>query len=74
MYTKLLSGICNYILIISPGTDRSNFLESQGEIENYPAPFENTTFWDTVKSVTQPSATAKDIAAGFFSSGYYCGT
>ncbi|KAL5250968.1 hypothetical protein ACHWQZ_G016634 [Mnemiopsis leidyi] len=55
------------------GTDRSNFLEMQGEIENYPAPFENTTFWANVKSVTQPSATAKDIAAGFFSSGYYCG-
>ena len=57
----------------STGTDRSNFLEMQGEVENYPAPFENTTFWNNVKSVTQPSATAKDIAVGFFSSGYYCG-
>ena len=45
----------------------------QGEIENYPAPYENTTFWSKVESVTQPDATAKDIAIGFWSSGYYCG-
>eukprot|EP00116_Pleurobrachia_bachei_P004610 sb/3464872/ len=55
------------------GTDRSNFLEMQGEIENYPAPYENTTFWSKVESVTEPAATAKDIAIGFWSSGYYCG-
>merc|ERR1712167_475143 len=55
------------------GTDRSNFLEMQGEVENFPSPFSNTTFWSKVKSLTKPSATAKDIAVGLWSSGYYCG-
>lgn len=55
------------------GTDRSNFLEMQGEVENFPSPFENTSFWGAVKSLTKPSATAKDIAVSYWSSGYYCG-
>ena len=55
------------------GTDRHNFLQMLRSDLNFPAPFENTTFWDMVESVNYPKATDIDLAIGFATSGYYCG-
>lgn len=55
------------------GTDRHNFLQMLRSDLNFPAPFENTTFWDMVESVNYPKATGMDLAVGFATSGYYCG-
>lgn len=55
------------------GTDRHNFLQMLRSDLNFPAPFENTTFWDMVESVNYPKATGLDLAISFATSGYYCG-
>lgn len=54
------------------GTDRSNFVETLGESENYPVPYEISTFWAVAESLTKPLMTAQDLAVNIASSGFYC--
>ena len=68
----------SYMIIIStdsplPGTDRHNFLQMLKSDLNYPMPYEQTNFWDSVESVNYPSTPAMDLAIGYATSGYYCG-
>lgn len=55
------------------GTDRHNFLQMLKSDLNYPMPYEQTNFWDSVESVNYPSTPAMDLAIGYATSGYYCG-
>lgn len=55
------------------GSDRHNFLEMASSELNFPVPFENSTFWDMVESVSHPEATSKDLAIAYATSGYFCG-
>lgn len=55
------------------GTDRHNFLQMVRSDLNFPSPYENTSFWDMVESVSYPEASSIDIAIGYATSGYYCG-
>jgi len=54
------------------GTDRSNLVETLGEVENYPVPFESSTIWAVAESLTKPAMTAQDLAVNIASSGFYC--
>lgn len=60
------------------GTDRNNFVITHEADLNYPAPFENTTFWQDVEAVwiyhdrdTSKGLTPQDLAMGFASAGYF---
>ncbi|XP_070559547.1 protein DD3-3-like [Ptychodera flava] len=59
------------------GTDRSNLVQINEALENYPLPYENSTMWSAAKVVwiyhsnTPNSVVAKDLAVSMASSGYY---
>ncbi|CAF3557305.1 unnamed protein product [Rotaria sordida] len=59
------------------GTDRSNLVEIRNRDENYPYPYEQTTFWKNVKVRWSPMDKSNDnirkddLALYFASSGYY---
>jgi hypothetical protein len=59
------------------GTDRSNLVEIRDRDENYPYPYEQTTFWKNVNVRWSPMNKANenirkdDLALYFASSGYY---
>jgi hypothetical protein len=63
--------------MFSIGTDRSNLVQMRERDENYPYPYEQTTFWTNAKvrwsPMAKPIATIKsdDLALYFASSGYY---
>eukprot|EP00058_Branchiostoma_floridae_P021203 XP_002606693.1 hypothetical protein BRAFLDRAFT_72540 [Branchiostoma floridae] len=56
------------------GTDRNNIVQMRSLLDNFPAPFENSTMWNSAR-VWWPAAPkyslAKDLAVAFASSGYY---
>ncbi|XP_078594985.1 protein DD3-3-like isoform X2 [Branchiostoma floridae x Branchiostoma japonicum] len=56
------------------GTDRNNIVQMHSLLDNFPAPFENSTMWNSAR-VWWPAAPkyslAKDLAVAFASSGYY---
>lgn len=59
------------------GTDRSNLVEMRNRDENYPLPYEHTTFWKNVQVRWSPMEKSPsnikqdDLALYFASSGYY---
>ena len=59
------------------GTDRSNLVQIRDRDENYPYPYEQTTFWKNVAVRWSPmekvdtSIDREDLALYFASSGYY---
>ncbi|CAF0836325.1 unnamed protein product [Adineta steineri] len=59
------------------GTDRSNLVEIRARDENYPYPYEQTTFWKNVKVRWSPMEKSntnilqEDLALYFASTGYY---
>lgn len=59
------------------GTDRSNLVEIRDRNENYPYPYEQTTFWKNVYVRWSPMNKSNenirkdDLALYFASSGYY---
>lgn len=59
------------------GTDRSNLVEIRNRDENYPYPYEQTTFWKNTRVRWSPMAKSvdsikkDDLALYFASSGYY---
>jgi len=59
------------------GTDRSNLVEIRTRDENYPYPYEQTTFWKNVKVRWSPMEKPverirqDDLALYFASAGYY---
>ncbi|CAF3378034.1 unnamed protein product [Rotaria socialis] len=61
----------------NPGTDRSNLVEIRDRDENYPYPYEQTTFWKNVNVRWSPMNKSNDnirkddLALYFASSGYY---
>ena len=67
----------SYISSFSAGTDRSNLVQMRERDENYPYPFEQTTFWKNARVRWSPmtksadSIKTKDLALYFASSGYY---
>jgi hypothetical protein len=59
------------------GTDRSNLVQIRARDENYPYPYEQTTFWNNAKVLWSPMTKSgsairtDDLALYFASSGYY---
>jgi hypothetical protein len=59
------------------GTDRSNLVQIRARDENYPYPYEQTTFWNNVNVRWSPmgkpdtSIRKDDLALYFASAGYY---
>jgi hypothetical protein len=59
------------------GTDRSNIVQMRNRDENYPYPYEQTTFWKNVKVRWSPMQKSvanikqDDLALYFASAGYY---
>ncbi|XP_078001277.1 protein DD3-3-like [Glandiceps talaboti] len=59
------------------GTDRSNFVQMNDALENYPVPYESSTMWSSAKvawiyhSDDPASVDMKDLAVNMASSGYY---
>jgi hypothetical protein len=67
----------NLFVYICLGTDRSNLVQIRDRDENYPYPFEQTTFWNNVIVRWSPMEKQNnqirkdDLALYFASSGYY---
>ena len=63
--------------MFSIGTDRSNLVQMRARDENYPIPYQETTFWQNAKvrwsAMARSTANIKsdDLALYFASSGYY---
>ena len=60
----------------STGSDRSNVVQLEDRLKNYPLSFEETTMWTNshVKWIyfqDTPSITAKDLVINLATSGYY---
>jgi hypothetical protein len=59
------------------GTDRSNLVQIRDRDENYPYPYEKTTFWSNVNVRWSPMGKSNnnirkdDLALYFASAGYY---
>lgn len=67
----------NHLEFFFIGTDRSNLVEIRNRDENFPYPYEQTTFWKNAKVRWSPMEKSvanirkDDLAFYFASTGYY---